>query len=393
MRLVVLSDLNPAKFPGAASIAFGLAQEAKKEHDVEFWCADSKGGQSSDPDEVANRIREISDNRIQKMEGNLLQRFYFEILGFRECYWLYRQIKAFQPTHVWIHQIGSRFPKSIIPLLKFLKIPVVVTIHDFSLIFNRKLYPADINFSDDQTSLSLIERMNVGFYLSAQKDERRLLLNIRRKIVLFFYSFADQIICISGLQASVLKKIGLKVNGVLPNGTKKCNCKFDSRFGDSKFNILFAGRPNAKGLELLLEATKRNTDAHLHLAGGLRLVELAQEILENDRFTYHGLLNADEIAKLLHQVQLVSVLSQCFDVYPTITIEALSHKIPVITTNLTGNSNLVSKLSDSLVINYGQIPDLKQVQEVLRNSKLIFPEVITIKDSWKSYKLIFNQTS
>jgi glycosyltransferase involved in cell wall biosynthesis len=163
--------------------------------------------------------------------------------------------------------------------------------------------------------------------------------------------------------------------------------------GDSIFNILFAGRHNENGLELLLEAIKKKSDTHLHLAGGFRLVELAQEKLENDRFTYHGLLSSDKIAKLLHQVQLVSVLSQCFDVYPTITIEALSHKIPVLTTNLTGNSNLVSKLSDSLVINYGQIPDLKQVQEILSNPKLIFPEIITVKDSWKSYKSIFSQTS
>ena len=36
MRLVVLSDLNPVRFPGAASIAFGLAQEARKNMMLNF---------------------------------------------------------------------------------------------------------------------------------------------------------------------------------------------------------------------------------------------------------------------------------------------------------------------------------------------------------------------
>ncbi len=392
MRIVVLSDLNPVKFPGAASIAYGLAKEASRECDVEFWFSDVDEDFDSDTPEISIRIRKISENRTKKMDGNILQRFYFEILGFKEYYWLLRQLREFRPTHVWIHQIGSRFPKSIIPLLKLLRLSVVVTIHDFSLIFNRKLYPIDIDFSEDAGSLNFRERLNSGFSIKAQDGERGLFLAIRRKIVLFFYAFADHIICISDLQALILNRIGLRIDGVIPNGARSCDCKIDSKLTNSKFHILFAGRPNAKGLELLLEAIEKNPDAHLHLAGNFRLVEMAQQKLGSERFTFHGLLNTSEIEALLHQVQLVSVLSQCFDVYPTITIEALSHKVPVLTTNLTGNSNLVDRLSDSLVLNYGQIPDLKKIGEIVNNLNFAYPKIITVQDSWKSYKDLINQT-
>ena len=223
MRLVVLSDLNPVKFPGAASVAYDLALEAAQEYDVEFWFADSEDAQFPESQDLQTRIRKIAESHLRRMDGNLLRRFYFELLGFKELYWLFRQIKEFHPTHVWIHQIGSRFPKSIILLLKLLKIPVILTIHDFGIIFNRKLFPGDMDFFEDHNSISLIDKIKGGFHLRAQKKEHKLFLNLRRKLVLFLYSYVDKVICISELEAYILLKTGLKINEVIPNGTRKCD--------------------------------------------------------------------------------------------------------------------------------------------------------------------------
>jgi glycosyltransferase involved in cell wall biosynthesis len=155
--------------------------------------------------------------------------------------------------------------------------------------------------------------------------------------------------------------------------------------------ILFAGRPNAKGLEHVIQAVAAS-DWHLHLAGPSRLDEIAKQTLLHSQYTYHGALNSPELFELLHQVQAVAVLSECFDVFPTITIEALRHGTLVITTLNTGNSDLVRKISKDLLIHYSKIPKLVALDEVFQSfyknssdSDWSASLLTSVEDSYNSY--------
>jgi glycosyltransferase involved in cell wall biosynthesis len=128
----------------------------------------------------------------------------------------------------------------------------------------------------------------------------------------------------------------------------------------------------------------------LYLAGNTRLQEIATEYLDLDRFTYFGEVNQTKIFELVHEVDVVSVLSQCFDVYPTITLEALSHHTPVITTELTGNVKLVKMLSGFLVIRVGIKPNLRDIREKVQSSIFDYPAILTPQDTWKQYRSSFN---
>jgi glycosyltransferase involved in cell wall biosynthesis len=174
---------------------------------------------------------------------------------------------------------------------------------------------------------------------------------------------ADHVIAISSLQAKILSLLGFRITGEIANGIDKCKCPEQIRMNKS---ILFAGRPNAKGLDQVMQAVSKS-DWHLHLAGPNRLQEISSQTLLPSQYTYHGALSRGDLFELLHQVQVVAVLSECFDVYPTITIESLRHGTAVITTITTGNSTLVRSISEDLILKYASTPQLKILENVLND--------------------------
>ena len=390
VKLVVLTDLHPSRFPGAASVAYALGVEASHEMETEFWCSSLENEIDENKGSLTIRNRKISKLYARKMEGRFFQRLYFEIIGFRELIWLFIQLRDFKPTHVWVHQIGYRFPKSSLLMFRVLNISIITTVHDFGIVLNRKLYPSDFGLVAPIHSDDFENMEGRRLHLSSREAKIRLLIWLRRKFVLFFYNLSDENICISRLQENLLSSFGLRVSKVIPNGTPSCQCDVSSHSDNEEFKILFAGRPHAKGLELLLEAIAESPKIHLYLAGSKRLQEIAAEYLELDRFTYFGEVVQSKIFELIHEVDVVSVLSQCFDVYPTITLESLSHHTPVITTELTGNVKLVKMLSDYLVIPVGVKPNLQDIQVKVLSSRFDYPSILTPQESWMQYRNSFS---
>lgn len=393
MKIVFLNDLHPHSSPGAASVAYSLAQEASKYHEVEFWCSEVYGRFFPKDPRIETRIRFISKERVRKMEGRFLQRLYFELFGIFESLWVIKQIVVSRPTHIWFHQIGNRFPKVLIPISRIFGVATVVTLHDFSVLLGRKLYPSDFGLSSESvgTQINHLQLQQVRILRGNKLQD--ILLRLRTVLVKRFLNFSSLVIGISDLQETILKTAGFRIDAVIQNGLLPCTCTNASRKSDGKFNILFAGRPNAKGLELLAQAVAEAPNSHLHLAGPQRLVEIAECYLRSNQYTFHGKLNSIQMNQLIHSVDLVSVISQCFDVYPTITLEAIAHKTPVLTTPLTGNSFLVRSLSPSLVIGFNQKPDLSKITSVVGQKPLKFPITSTVAESWKLYEKFLIQIS
>lgn len=393
MKIVFLNDLHPLTAPGAASVAYSLALEASRDHQVEFWCSEISGVPIPIDSQINVKIRQISEVRTQKMNGNVLNRLYFEILGLRELVWVIRQVKTTKPTHIWIHQIGNRFPKLLIPICTLFGISTLTTLHDFGVILGRKLYPSDFGWSPEHTDTHIAQIDRIPPSIKNSQGSREILIKARRILVRYWLNKSSATVCISELQQEILGSCGFKISRVVPNGVDECSCVSKLSTGTNELNVLFAGRPNAKGLELLLQAFSEYPNSHLHLAGPYRLVEIADNYLGPEKYTYHGILNSDEVYELIHKVDVVSVLSQCFDVYPTITLEALAHSTPAITTLLTGNALLVHSLSHELVVPFDQVPDLKRIAEFLRVQKLVFPKVPNVQEVWKQYEEILIQIS
>lgn len=371
MKIAFLNDMHPLEFPGAATIAHNLAREASLDDSVEFWCSSSNPNtlkSSGDLKECIVKSRPKTDARRSAKLGFKLVG---EFTSFRNLFWVTRRLMAYRPDVLWIHQIGFRFPRTVILVARLFGVKTVLTLHDFASILPRKLYPSDLGILDGEVAKKLTSLL-VDHSIKAKLKVReplhfRIAYGIRLRLTKFIYHRTSTAVSISLLQERILTALGFKISGVIPNGVDPCSCS-EQNLERERGSILFAGRPNAKGLEAVIDAITISPDSHLHLAGPVRLMEMASLKLHRDRYTYHGQISRQDLFGLIHRVELVAVLSECFDVFPTITLEALRHGTNVMTTLTTGNADLIEGISPSLIIQYRQVPNLSDIQNVIRRS-------------------------
>jgi glycosyltransferase involved in cell wall biosynthesis len=170
---------------------------------------------------------------------------------------------------------------------------------------------------------------------------------------------ATCLVFISDLQKSIYEGFFFRSGIVIPNGVSECRCltKSSKREPDT---VLFAGRSAGKGLENLISQINASNFI-LHLAGGPELEIIAATHLDSSKFIYHGLLNQGQLFELMHTVAFVSVISECFDVFPSVSLEAMRHGALVLCNRTIGSANLVEQFSSFTVLKYNTAPDLNRL--------------------------------
>lgn len=352
-KIVVINDLLPTEQPGAASIAYRLFNKFNTESSARYWTTSVQPTSLIHENPHISLLR-ISEDAARQSSRGLKHKLKCEYLSLTPLIWLYKQVRAEKPSVAIVQQIGNRFPRTLIPLMNFMGVKVICTLHDFSWLVPRKLFPKDLKISSSellekgklegnrQADNSIIRE---GSLLRHTVFRFRLLIN--RQIL----NHCASVIAISQLQAEIYKSFGFKISAVIPNNVEKCSCKLPLETRRENTILLFAGRSYAKGLEEVFEITQENPSTILYLAGPSDLPERAKSKLNPDQFYYFGNLEPSKLYELLHKIGFVVVLSECFDVYPTITLEALSHGSLVLTNRNTGNSELVASIFPNLVIN------------------------------------------
>jgi hypothetical protein len=123
----------------------------------------------------------------------------------------------------------------------------------------------------------------------------------------------------------------------------------------------------------------------------------ASKKLTHDRYVFHGQLNQDQIARLLHEVQFVAVFSECFDVYPSIVLESLVHGAIPFTYPTVGNSNLVASVSPDLILEIGQsigefeLAGIENISNLNERVNSIGKSLPTFGQAYAKYRVIFDQ--
>ena len=380
MKLVVLNDLHPEEAAGAASIAMRLTEVARQRHQVEFWCS----WINIKPNRVDPNTKFMNfDESDAKKRDRFITKVYKEFFDFKSLFWIYTEIRRFRPDVVWVHQVGNRFPKTVILLFKIMRIKVVVTSHDFGGILPRKLFPQDLMPLNQMTLQKNQEPFNLNLRGGIL---RNLVIKTRMSFLREIYNLADMHFLISNLQERIYVNFGYRIKAVVPNGVDRCVC--NSYATRESRSILFAGRDNGKGLTQLLLALREQKGFHLHLAGSDRLLEIIAEANYQGKVTFHGKLSQDNLFELLHQIKFVSALSECFDVYPSMVLEAISHGALPLTSTRAGNSQLVEKMDPNLVIDMEKIINLNflyDLDEGFNRYAGKHPNLISFEDSFSIY--------
>ena len=320
--IVVLNDMHPDEFPGAASIAYSHAQHLSMTFRVSFWHTTLNS--SAVTKDALLEIRSFHRNGffealIRKyMATRLISEFTSLIMLLKLTVNFARK----RPKLVWINQIGNRIPRTVSLVLFFLRIKVVQTFHDFSVISPRKLYPQNVT---KLGRITLSGKMGVNA-----------LYAIRRFLLKSLVNWNYQNVCISEIQSDIYKSIGVRNTTIIPNGIKTCDCSKNTSSFTKENKVLFAGRSTGKGFTRICRIIKNNPNWTLMAAGEKDLEVTAKEFLSSSQFEYLGFLSPSILFSFIHRVKFVSVLSECFDVYPTIALEGLAHNSRVLTTQTTG---------------------------------------------------------
>jgi glycosyltransferase involved in cell wall biosynthesis len=156
---------------------------------------------------------------------------------------------------------------------------------------------------------------------------------------------------------------------------------------------LFAGRIIEKGLEETAIGVMQ-AGMRLFLAGPPELYSQAVQHCPAEQVEYLGNKSNQELLKLLHKFEIVSVCSQSFDNYPTIGLEALVHGCKVVTSEVTGLSRLLARHGIEATVPVGQIPDFRKIQKIpehlFQNHELL-QEITSPDITVESYLRLFRK--
>lgn len=271
-------------------------------------------------------VKEPANYLAQLRPMSLLNRYFgvrilFRILKIA----LTKKAKVFN-----IHNLGLRIPLSLYICLRLLRVKIISSLHDYTAIYNRKLYPQDL--------------------VNTQKCFDKAVLLLNRTII----NFSNEITYLSPQQSIIFQQFRFKSGKIIENKIPKCSCpkNIATRIHrDSKQpQILFLGRAIGKGLISLVDWVSNQNIFKLILAGGEDIMAVAEKKLKENQFLYLGKIDNDKIPTVIHPVDVVYCVSECYDVFPTVVLEALVHNKPVLVSNTCGNSYIIKAINKSFVV-------------------------------------------
>jgi hypothetical protein len=348
MKLIILSDFHPKeKLGGGGEIAFEFHQILLREgHQSLFWFSGDKNSQNEF--ERSFRARHLPNKFV-----SYIRKLFGGMLSLRVAHAILRE----NPELVWINQVGNEFSYITLLYIRICRIPTLITLHDYLIVCRNKVGVVN--------PIEPIIYGNENLIVGSRLHEK-----IRRFLQVKFVNLASGSVAVSQIQANILVGFGVNITAVFSNGVAPCRHSGELTVLDSsQRRILFAGRFHRKGLEYLIQGIKNASSTwQLNLAGERELFEYASSVLPSERLEYHGVLPRENLQLLMHQMDLVSVLSQYFDPYPTVALEAIRHGSMFITTNTTGVSVLLESIEGMPKFSVGEVPDLDALEYWLQTS-------------------------
>jgi len=274
------------------------------------------------------------------------------------CFISYSRIKKIlekeKPDIVHINGIRG-FSSFVFSALKKAKIPHVITLHDYGLI-----YPWSEISIDENTDFhfSRLER----FYMNYMKAKS---------------SKINAVISPSQYMLDFTVKMGFFKNSkkhVVPNGLKlREHTKAKEGYGKE---FVFLGRIDKnKGLHIAVEAFKKikKNDIKLHIVGkGPYLETVKKTVQGDDRIIFHGYLEDDEINQIFERCSYGIIPSIWPEPFGLVINEFMNNGLPVIGSNIGAIPELIKDGHNGFLFNPGDTNSLQKIiEKVIPDGKIL----------------------
>ena len=275
-----------------------------------------------------------------------------------------RALREDRPDVVHVHNLYPLFSPSILVACRRAGVPAVVSIHNQQLTCPK---------SDHLYRGKICERCIVGHEYNC------VLQNCRGNIfesfayatrsyvarrMRFFHNNVTLLIALSQFSKGRLIQAGFPAEQivVLPNMVPQVDQPVDPGAGQY---VAFAGRMSPeKGIETLLGASRELPEISVRLAGeGPIETELRSAMPANARMM--GLLDLPAMQSFYRGAKFFVLPSRSYEMCPLVVLEAMSHGLPVITSRLGGQAELVVDGVTGFLFDPDDQQDLKRKMQQL----------------------------
>lgn len=371
MRIVFLSDDYPPKSLGGAGVVASLmaGEFVRRGNEVFVITATSEKKFSC---ETRNGVK------IYSIPSHCGERWraYSSLYNFQTVKKVEEILEEIKPDVVHAHNLHTNLSYACLATSKKNCRKVFVTAHDAMMFHYGKFsefIDSDGKFFDGEKPDYKISGWQLFKKYKARYNP------FRNTIIRHYLSFADKIFSVSDALKEALVQNGIKNVETIHNGVdlsawacdKERAEDFAGRLGIfGKKVILFGGRlSEGKGSRVLLEAAEKIfnvvSDAILLIIGRKEKFEKnTEKLLERlhikDKVVYAGWLSGLDLVSAYFSSKLVVTPSVYLDPFPTINLEAMACKLPVVGTCFGGTPEVVKNGETGFVVNPFDIENMSE---------------------------------
>lgn len=277
------------------------------------------------------------------------------------------------PDLVHIHNLYPLISPAILPVIKKMRIPIVMTVHNYRLLCPNGLFFQHGSICEKCTDL--YKEWNCVIHNcedSVLKSTGYALRNFWARVNKYYLENVDIYSCLTQFQKDKLTSHKFPVENcvVLPNFYDNEIKKFEYQISKRNY-VAFSGRiSQEKGVSILVKAAKLLPHIPFHLAGAQKGNFMDKfEIPEN--VILRGMLNENELSDFYLGARFLILPSIWYEGFPMVLPEAMAHGLPLIAPNMAGFPEIAEENINALLFEKGNPDSLAQkIEKLWQDSEL-----------------------
>lgn len=270
---------------------------------------------------------------------------------------------------VHLHNFNHQISPSILSIFRKKNIPVIMTVHDYSLIspnanlfVKGKIYDKVLSYRSWIKDRCVKNSFWASLVVTLEMFLHHKILNVYKKNI-------NKYICPSKFMANKLVKAGFDKDKVevLNNFVNPINIK--NRQNKEEY-ILHYGRLSAeKGIDILIKAMKGLPNIKLKIVGtGPQEKELKQ--IAGDNIEFVGYKQGDALMSIVSNAKFVVIPSIWYENYPYVVLESHILGVPTLLTNTGGLPEMVTD-KENFLFKLGDVKELQNKISSLWNNQTL----------------------
>lgn len=309
---------------------------------------------------------------LEKSKIGKLIAFFTGLYNPKSIFKLKRVLRKFKPDVVHVHNLYPFISPSVLPAIKKMRIPVVMTVHNFRLICPNGLFFTHGTICEKCTGKGKeINCIKNNCESSLPKSVGYALRNYWARKRKYFLNNVDNFMCLNNFQRMKLIQNGFPENkiSVLPNFYSNTDKKENiSKKATDHAYVAWAGRISPeKGINLLFEAAKLLPQIEFRVAGNILPGYDPGTAPEN--VILLGMLDKEKLEEFYSQASFLVMTSIWYEGFPMILPEAMRFRLPVIIPKLGGLPEIVKENVSGLSFEPGNCTDLADKIRLLWDNK------------------------